>query len=181
MLHENVYHDYFDWLCEKVSPSNCHFQHRELLSILNDIDFIIPVGMPNIINDDNRASNGENLRWHYVCDGGSREILELDKPCSVLELLIAISNEFESITDDYYERYNASYWFWMMIENLDLMDMIDGYLDLDKIYENIETFMFRRYDEDGSNGGIIVIPRCHKDLTNMELWNQMCLYLDEMM
>ena len=69
----------------------------------------------------------------------------------------------------------------MMIENLDLMDMIDGYIDLDKIYENIETFMFRRYDKDGSNGGIIVIPRCHRDLTNMELWNQMCLYLDEMM
>ena len=52
MTHENIYHDYFKWLCEKITPSHCVFQHEELLSILNDIDFVIPIGMPNIVNDD---------------------------------------------------------------------------------------------------------------------------------
>ena len=61
MTNTNIEHEYFKWLCEKITPNHCDFQHESLLSILNDIDFVIAIGIPDIINDDNRASNGINL------------------------------------------------------------------------------------------------------------------------
>lgn len=182
MGNKHVHNDYFMWLCETVDYGSDfnEFKYSRLLGVLHDIDFVIPINIPTIANDANRVSNGENLRWHYVCDGGSRSILGINKPCSVLELIIGLAMDFESIVDDADIDCSTRRWFWMMIENLDLKHMTNEEIDIERIYDVIETFMYRRYSSDGSNGGLIVIPRCHINLTTIELWNQMCLYLDEM-
>lgn len=177
MGNTRVYNEYFKWLCENIDDGDFNeCRYSRLLNILHDIDFIIPMNIPTIENDTNRISNGKNLRWHFVCEGGSRQILSMRKPCSVLELLIGLSDDFESIVDDALDGDI----FWQMLDNMDLLGMTNDNIDIERIEEAIETFMYRRYSNDGSNGGIFIIPRYHRDLTTMELWNQMCLYIDEM-
>ena len=139
MTNTNIEHEYFQWLCEKITPNHCDFQHESLLSILNDIDFVIPIGIPDIINDDNRASNGINLRWHYVCDGGSRDILDIDKPCSVLELLIAVAKGVDIDLNKTYSKDELK----LLLDNFDIV-ILDEILEkidyCDFVRETIEHF-----------------------------------------
>ena len=73
--------------------------------------------------------------------------------------------------------YRAGYWFWKMIDNLDLLNMTDSKIDQRHVRQRVNIFLDREYEPNGE-GSIIKIENCITDLRNVEIWNQMCWYLD---
>lgn len=169
MTDNYILNDYFDWLYFKVVQNG---SYRRLLSILHNIEFRYTVDY-----DENRASDGVNLRWYYVDEGGNDEILRWKQSCTVLEMLVAIAMQMEIILGDPDNDYTVQHWFWMFMDNLDLLDMTDDKVDKNYICKRISVFMDRTYEYDGY-GNIIHIPNAEEDLRKVELWYQMCWYLD---
>ena len=77
--------------------------------------------------------------------------------------------------DDYGDR--TGMWFWNMITSLGLGTMNDARFD--ERYTNIvlDRFMKRQYSRNGE-GGLFTIDGIKKDMRNIEIWYQMCWYLD---
>lgn len=167
-----VLNDYFDWLYFKVVRNN---SYRKLLSMLHNMTFRYHVEY-----DENRAADGVNLRWYYVDDGGDDEILRWKNECTVLEMLISAAMQMEVIMDDPDIDHTASHWFWMFMDNLDLLDMTDDRYDKTYIYGRVSMFMDRTYEPDGY-GNIIYIPDIREDLRDVEIWSQMCWYMDSIL
>ena len=46
------------------------------------------------------------------------------------------------------------------------------------VRRNISNFIERRYSRNG-RGGLFTVRHCIKDMRNVEIWYQMCWYLDE--
>ena len=172
-----ILEDYFDWLYELVIPSrrNKRASYRKLLNLLHDIEYRYYIEY-----DENRAADGEELRWRYVCDGGDRAILKWNEPCTVLEMLIGLAYQMEGIMENPDVDYGVGYWFWMMIFNLNLDQMSDSRFNRCDVYEKVSIFMDREYAPDG-DGNIIYIQDCREDLRNVEIWCQMCWYLDSIL
>ena len=58
-----------------------------------------------------------------------------------------------------------------------LRSMNDERYDRDYVREVITIFLNREYEPNGK-GGLFTIRGCRDDLRNIEIWHQMCLYLD---
>ena len=174
MENYEVLNDYFEWLYDMVrnDQRRKRVSYKKLLMSLHNIEFRY-----SIEYDENRAVDGQNLRWYFVDDGGDRDILEWDEPCTVLEMLIALSYNMETIMEDPDVDYSAGYWFWKMIDNLDLLGMTDSKIDPKYIRQRINIFLDREYESNGE-GSIIKIDNCVEDLRSVEIWYQMCWYLD---
>lgn len=166
-----ILNDYFDWLYFMVVPNGGKF--RKLLTMLHTMEFKYFVEY-----DENRASDGVNLRWYYVDDGGDDEILRWKEPCTVLEMLIALAMHMDKIVGD--RELDIVHWFWLMLDNLDLAWMEDVKYDKTYVYGRVAMFLDREYEPDG-NGNIIYIPDSPDDLRDVEIWNQMCWYLDSIL
>ena len=69
-------------------------------------------------------------------------------------------------------------WFWGMISNLGLSGMYDGNFDLVMVKWNINRFLNREYSPDGK-GGLFTVRDCEYDLRDVEIWTQLCWYLDK--
>lgn len=68
-------------------------------------------------------------------------------------------------------------WFWSMINNLDLGSMTDSRFDKRFVDERLDIFLNRKYEPDGK-GGLFRIRGCDRDLRTVEIWYQLCWYLD---
>lgn len=172
MNRDFILDDYFDWLYFQVTDKG---GYRKLLSMLHNMTFRYSVDY-----DENRAADGVNLRWYYVDDGGNDEILRWKNECTVLEMLVAIAMQMEVTMQDPDMDYSMRHWFWMFMENLDLIDMTDDKYDKTYIYGRVSMFMDRTYEPDG-NGNIFYIPNVKEDLREIEIWWQMCWYMDSIL
>ena len=83
----------------------------------------------------------------------------------------------ETIMDDPQVGSRTGQWFWGMINNLGLGAMIDEKFDKNYVKEIVDRFLNRDYEPDG-RGGLFTIRHCEDDLRNVEIWNQLCWYLD---
>ena len=172
MMNNFVLNDYFDWLYFQVVKNG---SYRKLLSMLHNMEFRYSVDY-----DENRAADGVNLRWYYVDDGGDDRILSWKEPCTVLEMLVALAMQMEITMEDPDVDYSMYHWFWMFMSNLDLINMTDDNYDKTYIYGRVSMFMDRTYDPDGF-GNIICIPNIKEDLRDVEIWCQMCWYMDSLL
>lgn len=170
-----ILNDYFDWLYFMVVPNPERNQFRKLLGMLHTMEFKYFVDY-----DENRASDGVNLRWYYVDDGGDDHILRWKESCTVLEMLIALAMNMDKIVGDTEGELDIRHWFWGMLENLDLHWMTDNKYDKTYIYGRVAMFLDRQYEPNG-DGNIIYIPDCEEDLREVEIWWQMCWYLDSIL
>ena len=68
-------------------------------------------------------------------------------------------------------------WFWNMMSSLGLSSMSDDIYDRDYVEYAISRFLNREYEPNGK-GGLFTIRDCEVDLRNVEIWTQMCWYLD---
>jgi hypothetical protein len=85
-MHNNVQDEYFNWLYDFVCFDRVG-KFGKLLSRLHDIEFKYRVK-----NDQNRASDGIALRRRFCHEHNCVDrIAYLAGPCSVLEMLIALS------------------------------------------------------------------------------------------
>ena len=176
MLNNDIYEQYFNWLCDVVNVSTVSYD--KLLRLLHRTKF----RWINI-RDKNRAEDGTDLRFRFrkSIDGLSRnEVLNWhDKePCSVLEMMIALAiRAEEQIMDDPQVGNRTTQWFWGMVSSLGLNRMSDDMFDLIEARNIIEQFLDREYSPDG-RGGLFTINNCDYDLRDIEIWTQLCWYLD---
>lgn len=175
MIRETMGSEYFEWLSEIVCVNRFtrHTSFRKLLLYLHETEFRYLIH-----RDRNRADDGTNLRYRYKLSTG-RPSYQYG-PCSVLEMMVALSIRCEeTIMDDPGVGDRTSQWFWAMIVNLGLGSMTDDRFDISYVEEVVERFLERDYEPDG-RGGLFRIRNCDRDLRTIEIWYQLCWYLDEL-
>lgn len=181
MTKDELNNRYFEWMCQLVLErrySKGHSYHK-LLSFLHSIDFSYTIPM-----DGNREADGIDLRYRFGYENSYKDSMiaaYLDnRPCSVLEMMIALAIRCEeNIMDDPDIGDRTSQWFWSMIANLGLSSMDDARYDEQYTDKIIERFLNRDYKRNGE-GGLFTVKHSNRDLRNVEIWYQMCWYLDEL-
>ena len=180
----SIREEYFEWMynlvCNDVYSKK--LSYRKLLRLLHEREFSY-----TIFRDRNRDQDGKDLRFRFGIENGySRTEIEhelnsfddYDRPCSVLEMMIALSIRCEeSIMNDDAIGDRVGQWFWNMIVSLGLGHMSDQQFDSLHCHNVINTFLRREYEPDGK-GGLFTIEDCPEDLTKVEIWYQMCWYLN---
>lgn len=172
---------YFNWMLRIVSSRKYpkRFYHK-LLNFLHSVEFTYTIAM-----DGNRASDGIDLRYRFGYEYGIEQAeiaYRLDyKPCSVLEMLVALSNRCEeSIMADDAEGDRTGLWFWSMLENLGLTVFDDANFDERKVNDILERFLHREYASNGE-GGLVTLNNAPKDLRQVEIWYQLMWYFDDIL
>lgn len=171
---ENKYFEYlYNWMCDDRFGDD--ISYKKLFTHLHMTDFTY-----SIYKDKNRAEDGLSLRYN-ICRAIKAEQLYnneyyLNKPCSVLEMLIALAVKCEDIMDDLEYGDRTTQWFWGMINNLGLGAMYDSRFDKEYVEKCIKRFLTRTYKPDG-RGGLFTIRNCESDLREVEIWYQLCWYL----
>lgn len=171
---------YFDWMYQLISNDercSSRLSFRKLLYLLHDTEFTYMIEM-----DGNRYEDGVNLRYRFgykygVSDAEIADCLDT-RPCSVLEMMIALSIRLEEhIMDDPDIGDRTGQWFWDMIVNLGLGSMDDSKFDKAYAIDVIRRFLNRDYGRDGK-GGLFTIEHCRYDMRDVEIWYQANWYLD---
>ena len=172
---------YFDWMRQLV----CDFDYTvgrsysKLLHALHEAEFYYSIPM-----DGNRAEDGISLRYRFGYEQGidSRIIASrLDnKPCSVLEMLIALDVRCEEhIMVDPEEGNRYGRWFWTIMANMGLDEMDDLHFHYYAVDDIIHRFLDREYGSHGEDG-LVYLPDCKEDLRHVDIWCQMMWYLSTM-
>lgn len=172
---------YFNWMYQLVYDEQYskRLSYRKLLYLLHDTEFTYTIAM-----DGNRYEDGTDLRYRFGYEYGYEgamiaEYLD-NRPCSVLEMLIALAIRLEEhIMDDPEIGNRTGQWFWNMITNLGLGSMDDEKFDKKYAVDIIRRFLNRDYERNGK-GGLFTVEHCRYDLRNVEIWYQACWYLDSM-
>lgn len=176
-LTNRVKDDYFNWLYDNVCKGRTYenISYIKIFTLLHDIEFTF-----SIRNDSNRARDGIDLRYRYALFVDDERVLEiLDGPCSVLEMMVALAIRCEeSIMGDTRYGDRTGQWFWEMMYSLGIGNMIDEKFDEELAAEIIFRFMDRDYEPDGK-GGLFYIKGCKDDLRDVEIWSQLCWYLEK--
>lgn len=177
MTRNDVKEEYFQWLCHFVCDDNWASYHK-LMRRLHEIDFEYILAM-----DGNRAEDGMDLRYRFAYEFGYPGSMIAsyldDRPCSVLEMMIALAIRCEEqIMEDEDIGDRTGQWFWNMIVSLGLGRMIDAKYDRKEVDYVIDRFLKRRYDRDGK-GGLFTVKNPDRDMRGVDIWYQMCFYLRE--
>lgn len=164
---------YFNWLCDLVYDRNSKTSYNKLLKCLHDKEFTWTMVM-----DENRALDGIELRDRFVDLYPYAEI-DFDKPCSMLEMMVALAERCEDhiMSNDRYGNRTGE-WFWNMILSLGLTKMFDENFDRGYVDEVLFIFDTRQYAKDGK-GSLFAIDSDDVDMRNIEIWYQMNRYLEE--
>lgn len=176
----NIQDSYFEWISEFTSSNHRRPRkeaYSKLLHYLNDRDFEYSIGM-----DGNRAADGIDLRYRFAKEEGYDYRIvanELDnRPCSVLEMMVALSIRCEEhIMEDSDIGNRTSKWFWDMVKSLGLFGMTDDRFNFQYVEEVVTMFLRREYKKNGE-GGLFTVEHNRYDMRAIEIWYQMCLYLE---
>lgn len=174
----DVKSEYFEWLIACVCDD--HFAEqisfRKMLEYLYNTEFIWKMK-----DDKNRIGDGLDLRRRFSKAMGFEYnyfLPDLDEPCSILEMILGLAFRCEeTIMQDPRKGDRTTQWFWGMINNLGLGGMTDERYDEKQVEEIIDIFLKRKYEPDG-RGGLFTVRHCEYDLRGVEIWRQMCYYLN---
>lgn len=181
MNRDKIINDYFNWLFKHAVGRrfSSSISYKKLLKHLYNVHYRWVIS-----KDKNRASDGIELRRRFACDSGRSNSLEiircLEGPCSVLEMLVALAiRTEETIMDNPGFGDRTGQWFWGMLTNLGLGSMTDA--DYDSVYveDVVDRFLNNDYEPNGK-GGLFTIRNCDYDLRTVEIWKQLCWYLDDL-
>ena len=178
MNRDELINEYFEWMYQLVV--NSRMSYKKLLSRLHEINFTYIVPM-----DGNREEDGINLRYRFAYEKSIEDSIIAEcidnRPCSVLEMLIALAIRCEEHimeNPEYGDR--TGQWFWIMIKNLGLEAMTDSIFSKNSVDLAIYKFLNRDYDRNGK-GGLFTVENCRNDFRGMEIWYQMCWYLNSIL
>lgn len=180
MIQDRVNNDYFEWLFDMMCEDRYSekISYRKLLMFLHNKKFRY-----SISRDENRAEDGMSLRIRFDRSYDTIENAEcyIEGPCSVLEMIVALAIRCEEdIMDDPSVGDRTRQWFWGMIVNLGLGSMSDDNFDKRRVDDVVECFLNREYEPDGK-GGLFTIRDCDCDLRDVEIWYQMCWYINSIL
>lgn len=173
---------YFDWLVHKISINDILVNEKnytKLLTYLYERSFnyyILPM-------DGNRSEDGIDLRYsgfgyEYKIDQHEIERYLDRRDCSMLEMMVALAIRAENIVGDSELGDRTGVWFWHMVGNLNLLRMTDEHFNETEVTFIIDCFINHDYKPDGE-GGLFWIKDPPHDMRDVELWNQMCWFLNE--
>lgn len=167
---------YYQWLLGFVAPEKFgRSGYGKVLRQLYSIDFEY-----SILNDYNRILDGLNLRKMFAEEiGEDADSIGLDRPCSVLEVMISLSRRIAE--DILWEPENIGMtgkWFWKMIDNLGLNRFSGGRYDKDACFSIVSTWIERDFSYSGK-GSPFPLKRPKGDQRKIELGQQMTNYLSE--
>lgn len=171
---------YFEWLCEKVLDTDSDIRYCKLMVHLHDFTFVSLMKM-----DENRERDGLDLRYRFGLETDTpRSIIHQefndpeDDDASVLEVMVALAMRCEEsiMTDDECGDRTGT-WFWNMIVSLGIGPMNDSRFDGKYVNVVLEKFVNRQYRRNGE-GGLFTIDGLKRDMRKVEIWYQMCWYLD---
>lgn len=180
MIRDELENLYMEWMyqlvCTDIYCGNASY--CKLVTYLNNVEFTYSIAL-----DGNRAEDGRDLRNRFGQIHGYPRPLIADvldyRNSSVLEMLIALCIRCEEhIMSDPDMGDRTAKWFWDMIENLGLKFMTDSNFDEGYVDYIIYRFLNRKYKPNG-NGGLFTVEKCRTDLRQVEIWYQMCWYLDK--
>lgn len=173
----NIHEEYFNYLYYSVYDRKARLSYRKLLSRLHETPFTYILDM-----DSNREEDGFDLRYRFGHDEGisdNKIAAYLDRrPCSVLEMMVALAIRCEEhIMENADVGDRTGQWFWNMIVNLDLGHMTDLRYDEAYVDEVVQRFLDRDYESNGA-GGLFTVDDCRVDLRTVDIWYQLCWYLN---
>ena len=180
MSRDDIINEYFEWMLNLMCSGKFakEISYRKLFIVLHQTPFEYLLS-----TDSDRAEDGIGLRWKFTCRTGQQnyftEIKEaLEGPCSVLEMMIALAIRCEgTIMDSTLFGDRTRQWFWGMISSLGLSNQMDDRFDKDYVIYILDTFLKRKYQPNGK-GGLFTIKNTNYDLRNVDIWRQLCWYLD---
>ena len=169
---------YFDWMRNWLDPE-CDY--CILLRCLYEREFTWVVD-----RDVNRAEDGCMLRKRFEEESGIECDVEwIDWPCSVLEMLLALSIRIDDqIMYDISIGERVSEWFWDMVRSMGLSNLYDEAWRkrpqhcTNLAHECITRMLDREYSEDGKGG---LVP-CMGDISEWkeaEIWVQANRYFGQ--
>lgn len=166
------YDGYFEWLIKKVTPNmgpNAE-DYQRLFEYLYNSPFSSHHPM-----DDNRIADAESMRSRYFMRPEIVAGMRKAQPVSVLEVLIALAKRMNNVVEDDYDK--APYFFWMMLENLGLIEQNNIVFDPEYIKHRLDILRERDFEPDGSGGALFVIQNPNHDMREADLWYQAQWYL----
>ena len=167
--------DYFQWLIEKVkahSPRRCNY--LSLLKTLFTMDFTYIIE-----RDKNRYGDGVDLREEYAYETEYDYYFDdYEYPCSVLEMLVALSLRCERTITGEVDNDHPERLFWLMIDNLGLGDMTDDNFDICETRNILKKWMLRKFKSNGE-GGLFPLRKPFEDQRKVEIWQQLLSYVNE--
>lgn len=180
MIRDELNLEYLDWMYQIVCNDEYakNLTHRKLFSYLYDTEFTYTIPM-----DGNRAEDGIELRYQFGHECGYHGSIIAscidNRPCSVLEMMIALALRCEThIMDDPDCGNRVGQWFWSMIVNLGLGGMTDERFDESYVDDRVYIFLNRKYDRNG-RGGLFTVEDPPNDMRRTDIWYQMCWYLND--
>lgn len=177
MTRDRLQNDYFEWMCQLIDGKK---YERRLLMHLHRVDFTYTIPM-----DGNRAEDGMDLRYRFGREYGYDDVLVAtyldDRPCTVLEMMVALAVRCEDhIMDNPDIGNQTARWFWVMIDSLGLQNMTGNRYSKRYVDTTLNTFLNREYKRNGE-GGLFTVKGGCRDLRSVEIWYQMCCYLDDIL
>lgn len=175
MTSEEINEKYFKWMCKTIGASN---NYKRLLQMLNSVSFHYILD-----RDYNRECDGIDLRYRFADEFDipfPMVASYLDtRPCSVLEMMVALSIRMESIMDDPSIGNRYDIWFWDMIKSLGLDNMFDFSFNEQYVRQALDRFLNREYESNGRGGLFTLYSYPNTDLKTVEIWYQAMWYLNE--
>ncbi len=169
---------YFDWLFDQIEER----QYSGLKDFIHELH--LNPFICRIPNDDNRVEDGLELRNQFA-DEQDIDILQEDDlsgPCTVLEMLIALSNRMDFVLFDPVKGNRCRLWFWLFIDNLNLQKY--SHDDEDALQKKkfnrivIRKFVNREFQANGK-GGLFPLDKPASDQRTVEIWYQMMAFINE--
>lgn len=178
--------EYYEWLVDQVDDyDSC--KYKVLMLYLWTKEFYSSIPM-----DENRASDGKELRSLYMDETDQTGTGVPEGPCRVLEVLVALSKRINDdiLMEESGKRGTGKY-FWEMLSNLGVdsrhsdakitvarQNSEDGKSGMDDLEEKVTIWLDRKYKKTGF-GGIFPLRYTRHDQRTTELWYQMHEYLNE--
>lgn len=160
--------EYLKWLIKKMDGDD----YRKLFNAMICREFTYFIS-----NDDNRAADGINLRDIFFDETGIE--VKDGIPCSILEMLVALSIRCEIDIVGVPGEEKISRLFWIMIKNLDLDWCTDARFDPRFVKEKMDILVERRYGRNGFGGLFPLYEHAKEDMRKTEIWYQMNYYICE--
>lgn len=179
MAKRELNEEYFNWMYQLVFANEKRRSYRKLLKYLNSVEFTYILDF-----DSNRAEDGMDLRYRfgYEHDYNGPMIAAYldDRPCSVLEMMVALANRCEEqIMDDPHAGCRRGQWFFSMLASLGLSGMNDENFVRSDAEKIVSRFLSRQYARNGE-GGLFTVNSRH-DMRSVEIWYQLNWYLDSIL
>lgn len=183
--------EYYNWLVNIAFPGDLSKNYTTLLDFLYKTEYKCGKRSKN----HNRWCDGIHLRdefeTEYLKNGKNKRLpesirsffsfienpIKSDAPCSMLEMMVALCKRCENIMSD--DRYGdrTHQWFWIMLVSLGLGKMSNDRFNEKEAIEIVKTFLSNQYNPDG-RGGLFTIREFSGDMREMDIWTQMCWFLN---